>query len=109
MRAVSTSFLAALIVAALFWGNCLTCPQAISASAHSCCPHGKKAGSECRTQVMRQFVKAEPHQVESPQLTAEAPAAEVLMLVLVQETGAEPVAAQHAPPDLLSLNSSFRV
>jgi hypothetical protein len=110
MRATSTAFLAALIIAALFWGNCLTCPQAISSSAHSCCPHGKKAGSDCRTQVMRHFEKADPHQVETAGMAqAQIAAAAAPGLPLAPEPAADPVSTGHPPPDLLSLHSNFRI
>jgi len=33
MRRVSSSLMTALIVAALFWGNCLSCPQMLLAAA----------------------------------------------------------------------------
>jgi hypothetical protein len=58
---------------------------------------------------MRQFVKADPHQVESPQPSAEAPVDEASPIVLVLRAEAVPVPPQHAPPDLASLLSSFRI
>lgn len=65
MRAVSNSVMAALVVAALFWGNCFSCPQVLLSltskqPAHGCCHRTKQAPQDCRTQVLRSFVKADP-------------------------------------------------
>jgi hypothetical protein len=60
MRAVFNSLMAALVVTALFWGNCFSCPQILlAAQKHHCCPHGKADPTECKTQGLRNFVKAE--------------------------------------------------
>ena len=110
MRTATTAFLATLVVAALFWGNCFSCPQALLADAHRCCPKGTHEKSECRTQVLKQFEKADPQKVESP-----APAiGEIAALAIpaVSAPDARPLEfapAQHAPPDLLSLHLSFRI
>ena len=60
MRVISSSVRAALIILALFWGNCLTCPQALMAQTHRCCHKNKQSSPSCQTQVLRQFVKADP-------------------------------------------------
>jgi len=59
MRALGTSLMALLIVAALFWGNCFSCPQLLLASSHGCCHHSKAPKDDCKTQDLRSFVKAE--------------------------------------------------
>ena len=60
MRAFCTSLMALLVTAALFWGNCYSCPQVLlAASAHSCCHRTNAPKTECQTQSMRSFVKAE--------------------------------------------------
>jgi len=60
MGAVFNSLMAALVVVALFWGNCYSCPQILlAAQKHHCCPHGKADPGECKTQGLRHFVKAE--------------------------------------------------
>src|SRR5450755_3671369 len=60
MRAVSNSLMAALVVVALFCGNCFSCPRILlAAHTHSCCPHGKADPGDCKTQALRSFVKAE--------------------------------------------------
>src|ERR1022692_2996879 len=51
MRPVFNSLMAALVVVALFWGNCFSCPQILlAAQKHSCCPHGKADPNDCKTQ-----------------------------------------------------------
>jgi hypothetical protein len=60
MRTFSTSVMAALIIAALFWGNCFSCPQLLLASQkHGCCPHTKSNQTECKTPGLKSFVKSE--------------------------------------------------
>jgi hypothetical protein len=52
--------MAVLTIAALFWGNCFSCPQILlAAQKHGCCPHTKSSKTECQTQGLRNFVKAE--------------------------------------------------
>lgn len=113
MRVIASSLRAALIIVALFWGNCLTCPQALMAQAqqrHQCCHKTKQNSATCQTQVLQQFVKADPVQC-APVLATTA----ILTSVPAQPLGVEsiriavPDAAGHAPPDLLSLHSSFRI
>jgi hypothetical protein len=116
MRVISTSVLALLVIAALFWGNCLTCPQAIQALVnhqpmHGCCHRSKHAPSGCTTHAMRQFVKADPGQ------HAQAPAVAAVDVVEAH-LGPAPVppvfaetalTAVHGPPDLLSFQGCFRI
>jgi hypothetical protein len=60
MRTLSNSVMAMLIIAALFWGNCFSCPQLLlAAQKHSCCPHTKSSKTECQTQGLKNFVKSE--------------------------------------------------
>ncbi len=70
MRAAFNSLMVALVVTALFWGNCFSCPQILlAAQKHHCCPHGKTGSSECKTQGLRNFVKAEQTTQTSPAIT----------------------------------------
>jgi hypothetical protein len=94
--------MATLIIAALFWGNCYSCPQVLlSAQKHGCCPHTKSGKSECRTQGLKNFVNTEKS----------APAVIVTVAALelpepVHEAAAPtliPRAGNHAPPDALPL------
>jgi hypothetical protein len=104
MRAFFNSLMAALVVVALFWGNCFSCPQLLlAAQKHHCCPHGKADPSECKTQGLRNFVKAEkaapavPAPVSAVAI-APPPVAPRMSATLVVTT-----ASRYAPPDLLAL------
>ena len=103
--------MAALVVVALFWGNCFSCPQLLAAlqshqPAHGCCHKTKPESSACQTQLLKIFVKAESS-VPAPALPVaarlvEPPAAAALADSFVR-------VEEHTPPDLLSLHSSFRI
>lgn len=103
MRILLNSVMAALVIAALFWGNCFSCPHTYQ-PAHRCCHHGKPATEKCSTQGLRHFVQAERSQQAAP-----APAAVnvVAMPHPVTRTQALPYSSSvpllHAPPDPLSL------
>jgi predicted lipid-binding transport protein (Tim44 family) len=117
MRAVSSSLMAALIVVALFWGNCLSCPQVLLSlrkmkQSHECCKRGQKpaANNTCTSQGLQHFVKAEPAPAPLPALSAEAPAPAAE--IPAAAPAFEPVAVASGPPppsDRLSLHSSFRI
>jgi hypothetical protein len=113
VRIFSNSAMAVLIVVALFWGNCLTCPQMMPAHQpdHSCCHHKKTdASQQCHSQDMQQFLKADPgvHAAPVPVMAAEAVQA-VQAVPAAGESLTAPVGIEHAPPDLLSLTSSLRI
>lgn len=103
--------LAALIVAALFWGNCFSCPQLLLAASskapHSCCKRPLPMVRTCANNALRHFVKADPVSVAAP---AVAPAA---IAMFTPAPPAQPMLAApvtlHSPPDLLELNSILRV
>jgi hypothetical protein len=113
MRTVSSSIMAALVVVALFWGNCLSCPQLLAAvhshqQAHGCCHKTGSPATECQSQGLKNFVKA-------PQ-GAQAEALPVAMDLVERVAAAElggytsfTAAVAQAAPDLLSLYSSFRI
>ena len=110
MRAFLNSVMAALVVMALFWGNCLSCPQVLlAAQKHRCCPHGratphgKSDPQECSTQGLRNFVKADPAPLAAP-LPTEAPAELASFQQLAMP--ADPIGfvpPPFTPPDLLPL------
>ncbi len=113
MQVIASSLRAALIIAALFWGNCLTCPQALMAQSqrcHRCCHKTKQDSATCQTQALQQFVKADPVRYApvfaAPAILAVVPAQAP---AVASEPAALPDAAEHAPPDLLSLHSNFRI
>ena len=102
--------MAVLIVAALFWGNCLSCPQMLLTvvahqPAHSCCHRSKSAGTSCQSQGLQHFLKAGP-ELQTP---AVAVVAAAIAVSPPQGAMVAPVEVEHAPPDLLSLHSFFRI
>jgi hypothetical protein len=107
MKSFSNSVLAALIVAALFWGNCFSCPQLLLSLAqkapHGCCKRSAPVKTTCTTTVLKHFVKADPVAVTAP---AAAPAA-VTAFVPAPAASGFPVLSNvvHSPPDLLELTS----
>ena len=102
MRTFHTSVMALLIIAALFWGNCFSCPQLLlAAQKHGCCPHSKSGKTECQTQGLKNFVQAEksaPAVVTATVLMdLPSPASEFAAPLLA------PRLTDHAPPDTLPL------
>jgi len=111
MRTFCSSVLAALVVVALFWGNCFSCPQALLAlkthqPAHHCCHNTRQETAGCQSQNLQQFVKANPA-TPVPVLAAVSTVALPLVPVFFGE--AAPVTPAYTPPDLLSLHSTFRI
>jgi hypothetical protein len=104
--------MAALIVVALFWGNCLSCPQMLLTAAHqpahSCCHRTKSAGTSCQSQGLQHFLKAGPD-VQTPAVAVVAAVEPAIAVSLPQGALVAPVEVEHAPPDLLALHSSFRI
>jgi hypothetical protein len=104
MRAVFNSLMAALVVVALFWGNCFSCPQVLlSAQKHSCCPHGKANPSECKTQGLRNFVKAEKAAPIVPAVAVSAVIAAPAATARLCAPLTVPALPEYTPPDLLPL------
>ena len=101
MRTFCNSFLAVLIISALFWGNCFSCPQILQSAKHSCCHKTKQASSGCQTQVLKQFVKAEATSPAPPVIAGILP---VCLPVVLHETwSAVSIQTAPAPPGSLSL------
>jgi hypothetical protein len=104
MRAVFNSLMAALVVVALFWGNCFSCPQILlAAQKHHCCPHGKADPSECKTQGLRNFVKADK---ATPTVAAPLAAVNIAPPPTTPRLSATlvvPASPEYTPPDLLPL------
>jgi hypothetical protein len=106
--------MAALIVVALFWGNCLSCPQmlltvAMHQPAHSCCHKTKSVGTSCQSQGLQHFLKAGPG-VRTPSVAVVAAVATAATAAALPQGGlVAPVEVVHAPPDLLALHSRFRI
>jgi hypothetical protein len=103
MRAAFNSLMVALVVTALFWGNCFSCPQILlAAQKHHCCPHDKAGPTECKTQGLRNFVKAEQITQIAPPTAIAAVRPQTAALPL-SVPAAVPVPAIYTPPDLLPL------
>ena len=106
--------MAALIVVALFWGNCLSCPQMLLAvaahqPAHNCCHKTKSAGATCQSQGLQHFLKAGPEVRTAAVAVAPAVATAIAAAALPQGAAVAPLEVEHAPPDLIALHSSFRI
>ena len=108
MRPASNILMATLIVAALLFGNCLSCPQMMMAVAshqpgHGCCHRPSPAKFDCHSQALSHFVKAQGASL-TPMFASlgVAPA-------LARPAVAPWLAADVPPPDLLSLHSLLRV
>jgi hypothetical protein len=99
--------MAALVVAALFWGNCFSCPQVLLAlkthqPAHGCCHRTKQTSSGCTAQSLQHFVKADPG-TQVPAVPVVARAAEPAPAI-ARLADLSPAPAEQAPPgDLFSL------
>jgi hypothetical protein len=112
MRTVSSSVMAALVVVALFWGNCLSCPQLLAAlhshqPVHGCCHKTGPAAPECQSQGLKNFVKA-PQGAQAEAMPVAMGLVEPLAAVTLSADNTF-AAVEHAAPDLLSLYSSFRI
>jgi hypothetical protein len=104
---------AVLAVIALFFGNCLTCPQ--MAASHNCCHgsqpchHSQPVTQACQAPVLNHFVKADKVDSSST-LPVVALAAETLDRPGAAAPGDAAIALpEYATPDLISLHSSFRI
>src|ERR1051326_1837589 len=65
MRTIASSIMATLVITALFWGNCFSCPQLLLGlrahqPSHGCCHKTKQASSNCDTRALQHFVKSDP-------------------------------------------------
>jgi hypothetical protein len=113
MKAVFSSLMAALVLVALLAGNCLSCPQMLLALAthqapHSCCHHKQPVKVECQSQALGHFVKTEQG-AQALDLAVTADRVTVVAAAMASQAHIVTIPAEHAPPDLLSLHSSFRI
>ncbi|MGA2118533.1 MAG: hypothetical protein ABSH56_27730 [Bryobacteraceae bacterium] len=112
MRVVSIAA-AVLVVVALFFGNCLTCPQ--MAASQSCCHpnqpcHHKQAPSRvCEAAALHPFVKADiaDHSVTLAVVSIAPITPDRVSAASPRDAALTSV--EYAPSDLLSLHSSFRI
>ena len=112
MQRVSNLVMATLIVAALFFGNCLSCPQMLLAMAgqhpgHGCCHHPAPR-VECHSQSLSHFLKAQVQ--AAPALVASGVVRTIGTAAMPAPSVIAPLrAADVPPPDLLSRHSLLRV
>jgi hypothetical protein len=105
--------MAALVVVALFWGNCFSCPQVILAfrthhDGHGCCHKTKTAAPGCESQSLQNFVKSDPG-VHAPVFELAGIVSMAPPMLFPAREAVEFPQQGPAPPDLLSLHSSFRI
>jgi hypothetical protein len=110
MRLVSNACLSFLLLAALVWGNCWSCPQVLlslgHAPSHDCCKHSR---IDCQSVALKHFVKSDPAlKAPAPAAAPQAAAAEARpQAVSVRAT---PIfLTLHSPPDRSILHSTFRI
>jgi hypothetical protein len=108
MRTAASSIMVALVLAALLFGNCLSCPQMLLQDAHRCCHHSKPVTARCDAQGLQHFVKAEASTEASP-ASATVEIAEPAPDMALAEIFQLPAYPSNAPPDPLSLSSSLRI
>jgi hypothetical protein len=113
MRTLCSSLMAALVVMALFFGNCLSCPQMLAQGAHRCCHRSQPGTAKCQSQGLQSFVKSGDAGGQARPATAGSigpaavPAARVFPAPEAMLALADPV---FTPPSLvISLNSSLRI
>ena len=104
----------ALVVAALFLGNCLTCPQVLMAIAahhapHGCCHHGQPSETGCHTQLLQHFVKTASGTPAPAFAVTAMVAAQPAVSPITLPAATLAVLPAPTPPDLLALNASFRI
>jgi hypothetical protein len=113
MRRVTIPAMAALIVLALFSGNCLSCPQMLALAAsqahHGCCHQQQTAKTDCPAQSLRQFEKAEAESIVPPALVALAAAPIWSPALAIDSLRSTPAQLAPTPPDPLALQSSLRI
>ena len=115
MRVLSNSLMGALVVVALFLGNCLSCPQVLAAMAahtpsHDCCHHRSHQSTpktDCQSQALQHFAQAEKTAPPAPAMMALV--ALPAPVVSLESSLEWPEAPAPTPPDLISLNSTFRI
>ena len=108
MRIFSTSSMVLLAAAALFFGNCFSCPRMLLAwqsqqPLHNCCPSSQPVSASCQSQDMQHFVKGD----SGAQPVILAVTAELIkspsLIVLPNTPLIVPAPAEHAPPGIVSL------
>jgi len=112
VKKVSSALMGALAVAAMLWGNCLSCPEMIAAAkfhqpAHSCCHKPQPVSLRCPMQGMQHFVKADAPAPGAPV------AAELADLPATNAVAPQWLAAalpiRHPPPGSPGVSTTLRI
>jgi hypothetical protein len=112
MRVISIAA-AVLAVIALFFGNCLTCPQ--MAASHNCCHgnqrchHNQPVTQVCQAPALNHFVKVDKVGSSVTPSVVSLTAETVERLGVAAPGDAAIAVPDYAPPDLISLHSSLRI
>jgi hypothetical protein len=118
LRRISNSLLSLLMVATLFWGGCVACPQFFMfspAAKKDCCQTGKCEKSQSGKTTKAINCKRLPLEPHGAQALAELPAATVASVELAPPAVAHSPATlelalvEHSPPELHVLNSTFLI
>lgn len=113
MRHASNIMMATLIVVALFFGNCLSCPQMLMGVAsrqpgHGCCHH-RSAKIDCHSQALSHFLKAHNGNA-APAFAMIGVAPAIAAITPPTRPAMAPWrSADPSPPDSPSLHSPLRV
>jgi hypothetical protein len=112
VRKIAISLSATLAVAAMLWGNCLSCPEMMLAAAshqpaHSCCHKPQPTASGCHMQGMQHFVKADAPAPHAP--AAAEPADFPATIALAPRQLAAPLPDWHAPPGSPGVSAALRI
>jgi hypothetical protein len=105
--------MAGLMALALFWGNCLSCPQVLLSSnqpAHACChrTHQPAPQTNCQSQSLQHFVQAEKGAVPVPVVAALVNSAAPWQAPRPTDTGLRATVTA-TPPGYIPLTSSLRI
>src|SRR3954465_4390288 len=95
MRRFTTAGFVLLAIAALFLGNCFSCPQLMAQDlSHGCCHRTK---IKCDSQGIKHFVKSDMQAESAPAVVADVPRAPELLVLAVAEE-APSIFSPHRPP-----------
>jgi hypothetical protein len=104
-----------LVVMALFWGNCFSCPQILlnlkaHNTAHECCKRNHKPVSKgCGTQGLQHFLSSDSAAQQQTMPLAEAVVPAPVLHEIPQSVVVGASIPLYSPPDLVSLHSTFRI
>ena len=117
MKLLVAPALVALVIATLFWGGCVSCPQffMVGLSKQDCCdtegkcrraPAKPEPDEECRKMPF-----GHPEHVAGLALPSEmfVGPVELSLVITPQRLADAPEPVEHSPPDLLALNATLLI